>query len=163
MAASAWVHMGVVAEMYGCTEFQLRVKLMARQATTLWRSRPYERRRVAGQWYMLRSDVRRALKRTPPRRRHMSESMRHEILRRDSWQCQMCRCVLNVRTAEIDHRVALYRGGADTIENCQALCSNCHRQKTHDERREARDEQRATRASKFDQRQQTSAAFPTPA
>ncbi|KAF1005464.1 MAG: hypothetical protein GAK28_03216 [Luteibacter sp.] len=34
---------------------------------------------------------------------------------------------------ELDHKVALVRGGADTDENCQVLCTGpdgCHHRKT---------------------------------
>lgn len=34
---------------------------------------------------------------------------------------------------ELDHKVALYQGGADTDENCQVLCTGpdgCHARKT---------------------------------
>jgi 5-methylcytosine-specific restriction protein A len=41
---------------------------------------------------------------------------------------------LNSATSEIDHVLALYLGGTDTFDNLQALCPNCHRQKTRDER-----------------------------
>lgn len=34
------------------------------------------------------------------------------------------------RTLEVDHRVPLYRGGADDYANKQLLCSDCHRDKT---------------------------------
>jgi 5-methylcytosine-specific restriction endonuclease McrA len=31
---------------------------------------------------------------------------------------------------ELDHKVALLNGGADTDENCQVLCHDCHARKT---------------------------------
>ena len=37
---------------------------------------------------------------------------------------------------ELDHIRPLSQGGSDTIENCQLLCSACHRQKTNIQRRQ---------------------------
>jgi hypothetical protein len=33
-------------------------------------------------------------------------------------------------TFEVDHRVALYRGGTNELDNLEALCPGCHRRKT---------------------------------
>jgi 5-methylcytosine-specific restriction endonuclease McrA len=54
---------------------------------------------------------------------------------RAGWKCQICACVLPA-AFEVDHVVALEDGGLDCIQkNAQALCPNCHGQKTQQERR----------------------------
>lgn len=46
-----------------------------------------------------------------------------------SWKCQICQKKLDY-TYEVDHIIPLYRGGSNQISNLQALCRNCHGQKT---------------------------------
>jgi hypothetical protein len=79
-AAGDWVRMSVVAELCRCTEFQLRLRLIARAVTTRWRSKPYARRYVDGCWYMRRGDIRRALRTKAPLRKQLSRATRHAVL-----------------------------------------------------------------------------------
>lgn len=44
----------------------------------------------------------------------------------------MCQ-VLLPSTYEIDHKIPLFEGGADTSDNCGPLCPDCHRRKTEEE------------------------------
>ena len=45
--------------------------------------------------------------------------------------CVMCEAKGLVTAAtELDHIVPLCKGGPDTTENCQPLCTACHKQKT---------------------------------
>lgn len=47
--------------------------------------------------------------------------------RRDGHVCRVCE---RERRPEVDHRVPLWAGGPDTIENAWVLCGECHREKT---------------------------------
>ena len=45
------------------------------------------------------------------------------------WKCNDCKNILDA-TYEIDHKIPLYKGGNNEIENLAALCRNCHGKKT---------------------------------
>lgn len=62
-------------------------------------------------------------------RRRMPEWRRRTIAADQQWRCNLCSQLLPA-CFEIDHVVALVNGGADDCHNYQALCPNCHRQKT---------------------------------
>ena len=47
---------------------------------------------------------------------------------RDKWTCRHCGTITT--ELEIDHRVPLSEGGAESDENCQSLCIPCHEAKT---------------------------------
>jgi 5-methylcytosine-specific restriction endonuclease McrA len=51
------------------------------------------------------------------------ESLRQQILRRDSWRCQSCGTMSNL---EVDHREFRSHSGADSEENLITLCTACH-------------------------------------
>lgn len=55
-------------------------------------------------------------------------------MRRDNGECQIKgpRCLGNA--TEADHRIPWAEGGTDSIENGQAACDPCHKEKTHTER-----------------------------
>lgn len=66
-------------------------------------------------------------------KRKFSTTHRIEIAYRTKWKCGMCEQVLKPNF-ECDHIVALHRGGKDEFENCWALCSGCHSDKSRAER-----------------------------
>jgi 5-methylcytosine-specific restriction endonuclease McrA len=51
------------------------------------------------------------------------ESLRQQILRRDSWRCQSCGTMSNL---EVHHRQFRSHSGADSEENLITLCTVCH-------------------------------------
>ena len=51
------------------------------------------------------------------------ESLRQQILRRDSWRCQSCGTMSNL---EVHHRQFRTHSGADSEENLITLCATCH-------------------------------------
>jgi 5-methylcytosine-specific restriction endonuclease McrA len=51
------------------------------------------------------------------------ESLRQQILRRDSWRCQSCGTTSNL---EVHHRELRSHSGADSEENLITLCTVCH-------------------------------------
>lgn len=68
----------------------------------------------------------------PPRRRFNAHEKRL-VAARQGWKCGRCACVLSA-TFEVDHIVALHKGGADDYErNAEALCRECHARKTQRE------------------------------
>jgi 5-methylcytosine-specific restriction endonuclease McrA len=52
------------------------------------------------------------------------ESLRQQILDRDSWRCQFCGAMTNL---EVHHREFRSHSGADSEENLITLCVDCHR------------------------------------
>ena len=51
------------------------------------------------------------------------ESLRQQILRRDSWRCQSCGTMSSL---EVHHRKFRSHSGADSEENLITLCEACH-------------------------------------
>jgi len=51
------------------------------------------------------------------------ESLRHLVLRRDSWRCQSCGTMSNL---EVHHKQSRSQSGHDCEENLITLCSMCH-------------------------------------
>lgn len=59
------------------------------------------------------------------------QKIRDRILLRDEYTCQRCGCVsVNL---EVDHIIPLHLGGADSDENRQSLCHECHEIKSAEE------------------------------
>lgn len=66
------------------------------------------------------------------RRGHISEPEKKIIAASQQWRCNLCSCLLPP-AYQIDHVVALVDGGIDAASNAQALCPNCHAEKTQRE------------------------------
>lgn len=62
--------------------------------------------------------------------RTLSRSMRVEIAYRQSYECRRCGLFPIPPTFEVDHIIELQDGGQDVAENLQALCPQCHKEKT---------------------------------
>lgn len=62
-------------------------------------------------------------------KRKFSTTHRIEIAYKTKYKCNMCSKILPP-TFEIDHIVELWEGGVDEYDNLQALCPNCHAEKT---------------------------------
>lgn len=76
---------------------------------------------------------------TPRQRGSAWMKTRDRILRRDNGlcQCDECQAAGRVRLAhEVDHRIPLWKGGADSDENLQAINTDCHARKTAAEAKE---------------------------
>lgn len=66
------------------------------------------------------------------------KARRTRVLRRDRFRCQIRGPKCLGRATICDHILALALGGTDTDENCQAVCSACHKEKTQQEAAEGR-------------------------
>lgn len=62
-------------------------------------------------------------------KRSVSESKKKYIAAKQGWKCRECETVLPA-TYEVDHIKRLQHGGSNEIDNLQALCPSCHRNKT---------------------------------
>lgn len=66
-------------------------------------------------------------------KRNVSALMKKKVAASQGWKCGMCSKLLD-ETYEVDHRVALYKGGSNDEGNLVGLCPHCHRLKTIEER-----------------------------
>ena len=67
-------------------------------------------------------------------RARLSEATRRKVGARQRWRCARCDALLSAHF-QVDHVRALSAGGADDACNMQALCVECHAEKSvHDVR-----------------------------
>jgi len=66
-----------------------------------------------------------------PKREQISDNLRTQIIREQRGLCQLCKTQMS--KIEIDHIVPVCSGGLTEYKNLQALCPECHREKTDDE------------------------------
>ena len=62
-------------------------------------------------------------------KRSVSESKKKYVASNQNWKCGKCQKILDA-SFEIDHKVELQHGGTNHVNNLEALCRNCHGQKT---------------------------------
>ena len=65
----------------------------------------------------------------PPAVRRLTESAKRIVAHRQDWKCSECRILLPA-AFQVDHTTPLCDGGDDHIDNCSAMCANCHAKKT---------------------------------
>ena len=91
------------------------------------------------QSYLLHNDgntlrhVNRILEGKPKADRSVSQLLKKKVAANQKWKCGHCAQVLDA-SYEVDHILALYKGGSNDESNLVALCRNCHGKKTVDER-----------------------------
>ena len=56
------------------------------------------------------------------------ESLRQQVLHRDSWRCQLCGMMSNL---EVHHKEFRSHSGDDSEQNLITLCSACHASMHH--------------------------------
>lgn len=66
-------------------------------------------------------------------KRNVTGLMKKKVAASQQWKCGNCKSTLD-ETYEVDHKLALYKGGTNEESNLVALCPHCHRKKTVDER-----------------------------
>tara|TARA_Y100000992_G_C21270619_1_gene496629 strand:- start:408 stop:953 length:546 start_codon:yes stop_codon:yes gene_type:complete len=62
-------------------------------------------------------------------KRSVSETKKKFVASQQNWKCNKCENKLN-HTFEVDHVVRLENGGTNEVSNLEALCRECHGQKT---------------------------------
>ena len=62
-------------------------------------------------------------------KRNLSETNKKVVASNQQWTCNMCKKMLDA-SYEVDHINPLYKGGNNDMNNLQALCRNCHGNKT---------------------------------
>ena len=62
-------------------------------------------------------------------KRSVSETKKKYVASQQNWTCNKCKQKLN-HTFEVDHKVRLEYGGTNEVSNLEALCRECHGQKT---------------------------------
>jgi len=65
--------------------------------------------------------------------RQVSNLLKKKVAANQAWKCGHCQSILDA-SYEVDHIIALFRGGSNTEDNLVALCRNCHGKKTVEER-----------------------------
>lgn len=66
-------------------------------------------------------------------KRNVSNLMKKKVAASQGWKCGNCGTLLD-ETWEVDHKLALFKGGSNDESNLVALCPHCHRKKTVEER-----------------------------
>ena len=62
---------------------------------------------------------------------HAWVKLRERVMRRDRYLCQPCEAKGYVTLANaVDHILPKSQGGTDDMENLQAICNECHEEKT---------------------------------
>jgi predicted HNH restriction endonuclease len=70
---------------------------------------------------------------TTKEKRNVTGLMKKKVAADQGWKCGDCGRTLD-ETYEVDHRLALFKGGSNDMSNLVALCPHCHRLKTVKER-----------------------------
>jgi len=65
--------------------------------------------------------------------RQVTQLLKKKVAANQAWKCGHCKIILDA-SFEVDHIVALFRGGSNDESNLIALCRNCHGKKTVEER-----------------------------
>ena len=70
---------------------------------------------------------------TTKEKRNVTGLMKKKVAASQQWKCGTCGNTLD-ETYEVDHKLALFKGGSNDMSNLVALCPHCHRSKTVEER-----------------------------
>jgi hypothetical protein len=70
---------------------------------------------------------------TTKEKRNVTGLMKKKVAASQQWKCGYCGVTLD-ETYEVDHKLALFKGGSNDVSNLVAACPSCHRKKTVEER-----------------------------
>ena len=73
----------------------------------------------------------------PKRKRTLTPADKKRIAAKQNWKCKKCKSPLTAGY-RIDHIKEFASGGSDKPSNLQALCPNCHAEKTENDRHKKR-------------------------
>ena len=62
-------------------------------------------------------------------KRCVSETKKKYVASSQGWKCAACAKQLK-HTFQVDHKIDLQFGGTNEVENLEALCNDCHAEKT---------------------------------
>jgi uncharacterized phage infection (PIP) family protein YhgE len=68
-------------------------------------------------------------------RRGVNKHIRKEVITEQNDKCNTCNKQLTEYNVNIDHKIGVQFGGTNDLDNLQALCVECHNEKTIKERR----------------------------
>ena len=74
-------------------------------------------------------NIREPVKFKTKKERKVTDQMKKYVAAKQEWKCKKCNKILGA-SFETDHIVPLYKGGDNSEQNLQALCRNCHGDKT---------------------------------
>jgi hypothetical protein len=83
--------------------------------------------------YLLNNTINIPIKTQKKESRSVTNLMKKKIAANQQWKCGHCNSILDA-SYEVDHIIALFRGGTNDETNLIALCRNCHGKKTVNER-----------------------------
>lgn len=66
-------------------------------------------------------------------KRSVSEARKKYVAASQQWKCKKCGTMLDA-TYEVDHVLALHKGGSNEVHNLECLCRPCHAKKTLEDR-----------------------------
>ena len=66
-------------------------------------------------------------------KRSVSEARKKYVAASQQWKCKKCGTMLDA-TYEVDHVIALHKGGSNEVHNLECLCRPCHAKKTLEDR-----------------------------
>ena len=81
-------------------------------------------------------------------RRAFTRTQKNEIWAQQNGNCAKCHDPLDPRAVEYDHKKGWADRGKTVVINGQALCSNCHKLKTHKQRLKEIDKKRKASKNK---------------
>lgn len=73
-------------------------------------------------------------KKSSSKRRALTTYEKESVLKGQDYRCARCGTDLSRMVPNFDHRKPLALGGEDELYNIQALCANCHAEKTREDR-----------------------------
>ena len=63
------------------------------------------------------------------KRRNLTKAERQAIYNKCDGHCAYCGAEITIKQMQVDHKIALRRGGADTIDNMFPACRSCNHYK----------------------------------